>query len=68
VIRHHATHDRSGDSSWRHDAYFGAMTQCLKKNVYVAVSNPAVLIKVPASTMDSFNKKPLDLPIGACWM
>jgi hypothetical protein len=25
------------------------------------VSNPPVLIKVPASTMDSFNKKPLDL-------
>jgi len=40
---------------------FGGYDTVLKKNVYVAVSNPPVLIKVPASTMDSFNKKPLDL-------
>src|SRR5438552_3343670 len=40
---------------------FGGYDTILKKNVYVAVSNPAVLIKVPASTMDSFNKKPLNL-------
>jgi hypothetical protein len=40
---------------------FGGYDTILKKNVYVAVSNPPVLIKVPASTMDSFNKKPLDL-------
>ena len=40
---------------------FGGYDTVLKKNVYVAVSNPQVLIKVPASTMDSFNKKPLDL-------
>jgi hypothetical protein len=40
---------------------FGGYDTVLKKNVYVAVSNPAVLIKVPAGTMDSFNKKPIDL-------
>jgi hypothetical protein len=40
---------------------FGGYDTVLKKNVYVAVSNPSVLIKVPASTLDSFNKKPLDL-------
>jgi hypothetical protein len=40
---------------------FGSFDTVMRKNVYVAVSNPAVLIKVPASAMEAFNKKPLDL-------
>ena len=40
---------------------FGGYDNNLRKNVYVAVSNPVVLIKVPAIAMDSFNKKPIDL-------
>jgi hypothetical protein len=40
---------------------FGGYDTVLKQNVYVAVSNPPALAKVPASSLDSFNKKPLDL-------
>jgi hypothetical protein len=41
---------------------FGGYDTVLKKNVYVAVSNPPALAKVSASSLDSFNnKKPLDL-------
>src|SRR5439155_12076286 len=38
---------------------FGGYDNNLRKNVYVAVSNPPVLMKVSASSMDSFNKKPI---------
>jgi hypothetical protein len=40
---------------------FGGYDTVLRQNVYVAVSNPAVLMKVPASSMAAFEKKPIDL-------
>src|SRR6267142_362113 len=40
---------------------FGGYDNNLRKNVYVAVSNPPALMKVSATSMDSFNKKPIDL-------
>ncbi len=40
---------------------FGGYDTVLKQNVYVAVSEPSAMAKVPASSMDKFNKKPLDL-------
>jgi uncharacterized protein DUF4340 len=40
---------------------FGGYDNNLRKNVYVAVSNPPALMKVAASSMESFNKKPIDL-------
>jgi hypothetical protein len=40
---------------------FGGYENVMKKNVYVAVSEPQTLAKVAASSMESFDKKPLDL-------
>ena len=40
---------------------FGAFDDLLKENVYVKLSAPALVAKVPATVLESFNKKPLDL-------
>jgi hypothetical protein len=40
---------------------FGGYENVMKKNVYVTVSEPQTLAKVAASSMESFEKKPLDL-------
>jgi hypothetical protein len=39
----------------------GGYDSILKKNVYIWVSNPPTLAKVAATSLDAFNKKPLDL-------
>ncbi len=40
---------------------FGAFDDLLKENVYVKSSAPALVARVPATALDSFNKKPLEL-------
>ena len=40
---------------------FGEYDSILKKNVFVYLDNPRTFAKVAASSLDSFNKKPLDL-------
>ena len=40
---------------------FGAFDDLLKENVYVKLSSPPLVAKVPATVLESFGKKPLDL-------
>ena len=40
---------------------FGAFDDLLKENVYVKLSSPSLVAKVPATALESFSKKPLDL-------
>jgi hypothetical protein len=40
---------------------FGSFEDILKKNVYATVAGSGVVAKVPATSMDAFEKKPIDL-------